>query len=103
MSNAKVTPNLKGPGSAVRRARNAAAALTIWKGPPAVSLRDASQPLSLDQKVPATLPLSRLNRVIAFVDANLALDLCVPRLAAVAGMSPYYFCRSFKQSTGTTP
>jgi len=49
------------------------------------------------------MPLVRLNRVLDFVDANIALDLCVPRLATVACMSPYHFCRSFKQSTGTTP
>jgi len=49
------------------------------------------------------MPLLRLNRVMAFVDANLALDLCVPTLATVAGMSPYYFSRVFKQSTGITP
>ena len=68
MSNARVTPDLKGEDNAASR-----------------------------------IPRMRLNRVMAFVDANLGLDLCVPTLATVAGMSPYYFCRTFKQSTGTTP
>lgn len=68
MSNARVTPDLKGEDNAASR-----------------------------------IPHMRLNRVMAFVDANLGLDLCVPTLATVAGMSPYYFCRAFKQSTGITP
>lgn len=49
------------------------------------------------------MPQVRLSRVIAFVEEHLADDLCVSTLAMVAGMSPFYFCRSFKQSTGTTP
>ena len=49
------------------------------------------------------MPRLRLNRVIEFVDANITLDLCVSTLASVAGMSSFYFCRSFKQSTGITP
>lgn len=87
MSNAKVIPNMKGHGSTVRRAP-AAANLRMW---------------TADRKATAGMPLLRLNRVMEFVDANLAFDLCVPRLATVAGMSPYYFCRAFKQQTGITP
>jgi AraC family transcriptional regulator len=51
----------------------------------------------------AGMPQVRLSRVIAFVESHLAGDLSVSTLAVVAGMSPYYFCRSFKQSTGITP
>ena len=82
MSNARVTPNLKGPGQV---------------------LEDERRAILLGEKDPPGMPQVRLNRVIAFVDANVAQDLCVTTLASVAGMSPFYFCRSFKQSTGITP
>jgi transcriptional regulator GlxA family with amidase domain len=39
----------------------------------------------------------------AFVTAHLAGDLCVERLAGVAGMSPRTFARSYKAATGQTP
>lgn len=45
----------------------------------------------------------RLQRVMTFIDDNITLDLSVSTLAQVAGMSSFYFCRSFKQSTGITP
>ncbi len=77
--------------------------LNGWNGPSTIGLSDRIRPFSLPAKVSAGMPLLRLNRVMAFVDANIAVDLCVSTLAAVAGMSPYYFCRSFKQSTGITP
>lgn len=60
-------------------------------------------PISKPREEQAGMPLLRLSRVIAFVESHLADDLCVSTLAMVAGMSPFYFCRSFKQSTGTTP
>jgi AraC family transcriptional regulator len=60
-------------------------------------------PVSTARKEQAGMPHLRLSRVIAFVESHLADDLCVSTLAMVAGMSPFYFCRSFKQSTGTTP
>ncbi|HEY6249174.1 MAG TPA: AraC family transcriptional regulator [Candidatus Angelobacter sp.] len=76
MSNTRLTPDIKEQGSIVRPEPG---------------------------KLSSSMPLVRLTRVTAFVDANIALDLCVPKLANVAGMSPYYFCRAFKQSTGVTP
>lgn len=56
-------------------------------------------------RVKATSPMlaPRLQRVMAFIDDNITLDLSVSTLAQVAGMSSFYFCRSFKQSTGITP
>ena len=81
MSNARVTPNLK-----------------ILQ-----NLSDDGRAMLLVQKDPRGMPQMRLDRVMAFVDANVAEDLCVSTLASVAGMSPYYFCRSFKQSTGISP
>lgn len=60
-------------------------------------------PISKPPNEQAGMPQLRLGRVIAFVESHLAGDLSVSALAMVAGMSPYYFCRSFKQSTGITP
>ena len=82
MSNARLTPNIKSLPNPVS---------------------DAGRTILLEPKAAQGMPLLRLNRVIAFVEANVARDLCVSTLAGVAGMSPYYFCRSFKQSTGITP
>lgn len=81
MSNPRVTPNLRG----------------------LENLSDDGRAMLLVQRDPRGMPQMRLDRVMAFVDANVAEDLCVTTLASVAGMSPYYFCRSFKQSTGITP
>jgi len=56
-------------------------------------------------RVKASSPMlaPRLQRVMTFIDDNITLDLSVSTLAQVAGMSSFYFCRSFKQSTGITP
>jgi len=103
MSNAKVIPSLKERGINPRRARLAGQTHGMWHGLSAVIPANSDHTLFPERKVVAGMPLLRLNRVLDFVDANIALDLSVPQLATVAGMSPYYFCRSFKQSTGTTP
>ena len=49
------------------------------------------------------LPRYQLRRVIEYVDAYLDRDLTLTELAAIAHLSPNYFTRSFKQSTGFTP
>ena len=49
------------------------------------------------------MPGPRLSRVMAFIEENISVDLYISTLASVAGMSSFYFCRSFKQSTGITP
>jgi AraC family transcriptional regulator len=48
------------------------------------------------------LPKTRLRRVIEYIEASLAGDLRIAELADIAGMSPYYFGKLFKQSTGMT-
>jgi AraC family transcriptional regulator len=48
------------------------------------------------------IPRVRLNRVFDYVEASLATKLRVADLAALTGMSPYYFGKLFKQSTGLT-
>lgn len=49
------------------------------------------------------LPAHRLRRVTEFIDAHLESDLTLTELAQAAELSPYYFARSFKQTTGLTP
>jgi AraC family transcriptional regulator len=45
----------------------------------------------------------QLRRSMDFIEANLGQDFSLAELAATAGMSPYYFCRLFKQSTNLSP
>ena len=49
------------------------------------------------------LPKHRLRRVVEFIMANLSGDNSLEALADLAEVSPYHFCRSFKQSTGVSP
>ena len=49
------------------------------------------------------LPKARLRRVLEYMQAHLDHELSLAALAAVAQMSPYYFSRLFKQSTGLSP
>ena len=49
------------------------------------------------------LPGYRLRRVLNYIGDNLAENLNLSQLAAVAGMSPHYFLELFKQSMGSTP
>jgi AraC family transcriptional regulator len=49
------------------------------------------------------LPGYRLKRVLDHIGDNLAEDLSLSQLAAVAGMSPHYFAELFKMSTGYAP
>ena len=49
------------------------------------------------------LSSDRLRRVQDYVEAHLADPLNLERMADIACLSPYHFCRSFKQATGMTP
>lgn len=59
--------------------------------------------LQLDTPSGSGLPLWRLRQVKQYVEDNLAGNLCMADLAAVAHMSEFHFSRLFKQSTGYTP
>lgn len=50
-------------------------------------------------------PLDQLSleRVMAYVEGNLASGSGLGQLAAVAGLSPHHFLRSFRLATGLTP
>jgi AraC family transcriptional regulator len=49
------------------------------------------------------LPKYRLKRVLDHIGDNVAADLSLSQLAAIAGMSPHYFVEMFRQSTGRAP
>ena len=59
---------------------------------------------SLDTVLPRNeLPRAELTRVLDYISANLAHDLTISELAAVANMSPHYFSLRFKRAVGVTP
>jgi AraC family transcriptional regulator len=49
------------------------------------------------------MPPSRLKKVVEFIADHIEDDLNLARMAKVAGISRYYFCREFKKSMGVTP
>ncbi|MBW4617836.1 MAG: AraC family transcriptional regulator [Cyanosarcina radialis HA8281-LM2] len=49
------------------------------------------------------LPKQILQQVVDYIHEHLDRDLTLETLAAIARMSPSYFSRSFKQSTGRSP
>lgn len=46
---------------------------------------------------------TQLKLVTDYINDHLAQELSLEELAAIAQLSPYHFCRSFKRSTGFTP
>lgn len=52
---------------------------------------------------PHSLAPRRLQRVLDFIDANLADDLELDDLASVAGSSRFHFSRAFRDATGFPP
>jgi len=50
-----------------------------------------------------TLPLSRVRRVTAYIQAHLDQDLTLAQLGGVVYMSPFHFARLFQRSTGLPP
>jgi AraC family transcriptional regulator len=57
----------------------------------------------MDQEPRHGLPPRSLRLVLDYVEANLAGDLSLAELAAVAGVSPRHLLRLFKRSTGLPP
>lgn len=49
------------------------------------------------------LPNYKLNQALQYIRAHFDRDLTLGEIAAVVGMSQYYFLRLFKQSMGVTP
>jgi AraC family transcriptional regulator len=49
------------------------------------------------------LPRAKLVRAVEYIQDQLHTDLTVSGIAQAVGMSPYYFTRLFKESTGQSP
>jgi len=49
------------------------------------------------------IPGSRLKRVFEYIEAHIDQEIRLSNLAETASMSPFYFARLFKNSTGVTP
>jgi len=49
------------------------------------------------------LPSYKLQQAIDYIHEHLEIDITLADIAAQVGMSPYYFARQFKQSTGAAP
>src|SRR5258707_14745322 len=49
------------------------------------------------------LPVARLRKMEDYVHAHLAESISIEMLAELAELSPFHFCRLFKQATGNTP
>ncbi|GAA6621556.1 helix-turn-helix transcriptional regulator [Scytonema sp. NUACC26] len=72
----------------------------------AIALRVLKQYSAFEPKIQhysGGLSPYQLKRTIEYISDNLNLDLSLNVLAAMLGMSPYYFERLFKQSVGRTP
>ena len=50
-----------------------------------------------------TLPRAKLRAVVEYIEEHLDASPSLEQLAAVAGLSPYYFARQFKRATGLPP
>lgn len=57
----------------------------------------------LPEQTTSGLPQYKLRRALDYINANKDEDLTLAEIAESAGMSPYYFARQFKQSTGLAP
>jgi AraC family transcriptional regulator len=49
------------------------------------------------------LPIARLRKIEDYVRAHLADSISIEMLAELAELSPFHFCRVFKQASGMTP
>ncbi|MCC5599524.1 helix-turn-helix domain-containing protein [Nostoc favosum] len=49
------------------------------------------------------LPQQQLKKAVDYIQDNLAQEISLDAIANYLGISSYYFCRLFKQSTGLTP
>ena len=66
-------------------------------------LRRYSAEVTTSHDCNVLLPGSTLRRVTKYVEENLTKDLTLAEIADVAHMSPHYFSRVFRKSTGIPP
>ena len=67
-----------------------------------VLTRYSSRPVAL-REYRGAMSTYQLRRTRDFIQANLGEDFGLAELAANVRLSPYYFCRLFKRSTGLSP
>jgi len=66
-------------------------------------IRHVLSPRSPARGRDGTLPRAKLRAVVEYVEEHLDTSPSLEHLAAVAGLSPYYFARQFKRATGLPP
>jgi len=66
-------------------------------------IRHLSAPNRPARRTDGALPQAKLRAVVEFIEENLAADLALDDLAAVAHVSPYHFARQFRATTGLPP
>jgi AraC family transcriptional regulator len=64
---------------------------------------EAALPYAARTRPANGLDITRLRRVIDFIEAHTHEDVGVDDLASVACLSPFHFSRAFKEATGLTP
>lgn len=64
---------------------------------------EAALPYAARTRPAIGLDITRLRRVIDFIEAHTDEDVGVDDLASVACLSPFHFSRAFKEATGLTP
>ncbi|MFB9278815.1 helix-turn-helix domain-containing protein [Cohnella cellulosilytica] len=60
------------------------------------------EPYSAQERTKRLEQLDRLNKVLKYIETEYAGDLSLGSAADIAGFSPTYFSRFFKEATGTT-
>lgn len=64
--------------------------------------RHSAQPVRATGR-PSSLSPARYRQVEEYVQASLSQVITLEQLAAIACLSPYHFCRVFRQTTGLSP
>jgi transcriptional regulator GlxA family with amidase domain len=54
-------------------------------------------------EVRAPIAPYRLRRAQQYLEDNISSEIRLENVASAAGLSPYHFCRQFKQATGVSP
>ncbi len=66
-------------------------------------IRHVLTPRQPERRRDGTLPRAKLRAVGEYIEEHLDASPSLEQLAAVAGLSPYYFARQFKRATGLPP
>ena len=81
---------------------SAATARAIFKRSDAMSEPIAPHACGAPGRASAISPF-RMRRVLQYVNENLHRRIGLQEIAALADLSPWYFCRAFKRETGLPP